>query len=255
MFSNSASCTGIIPSAGADWNITSNTTCSDGDIGLSENRTIFIPDDRILELNNITFEPSGPLDTYISVDSSGVLSLDENSTLYLNDEITSLVNESTDYTYDANGNMLNDSLWFYTYNEDNRLVTVTDQAGGLKEQYVYDHGGGQRKVKLTILDVTLNKTTYYLSQSWMRDEYTNGTTRDIHYIHANNELLARKDSDLGTFFYHPDHLGSTSLVMQTEGTYIYCEGMCSHGDLAIINLERIMYLPYGSPRQSSEEMF
>ncbi len=142
------------------------------------------------------------------------------------------------YAYDTNGNMLNDSIWLYSYNEDNRLVTVTDQAGGLKESYVYDHGGS-RKIKLTVLNESLNKTAFYLSQSWIRDEYTNGTIENTHYIHANNELLARKDASGEVTYYHPDHLGSTTVT--TDGA----------GDLR----ERIMYLPYGSPRQSSEEMF
>ncbi len=107
--------------------------------------------------------------------------------------------------------MLNDTIWLYTYNEDNRIVTVTDQTESLKENYVYDHGGS-RKVRLTVINESLNKTTYYLSQSWIRDEYTNGTSEDTHYIHANNELFARVDGSGDTTVYDPDHLGSTSVT-------------------------------------------
>ncbi len=235
---DSALCSGFFPVDGSDWNITSNTTCSGGDIRLSENKTLFVADDKILELNTAVFEPSGGLDEYINLGNGSELMLDASSEAYTNDLGGDSVSTPVEYGYDANGNMLNDSQWLYTYNEDNRLVTVTDHVGGLKESYVYYHGGS-RKVKVTVLNASLNKTTYYLTQSWIRDEYTNGTAENTHYIHANNELLARKDASGDVTYYHPDHLGSTTVTTNSSGELV----------------ERIMYLPYGSPRQTSEELF
>jgi len=144
----------------------------------------------------------------------------------------------TSLTYDGNGNMINDSNWLYLYNEDNRLKTVTTQAGVLKEQYLYDHVGN-RRVKLSVISDSLNKTTYYLGEDWLREEYTNGTIEDTLFVHANNELLARMDSAGARFFYHPDHLGSTVVVSRQDGSLE----------------ERISYKPFGEPRQVSDEVY
>ena len=40
-------------------------------------------------------------------------------------------------------------------------------------------------------------------------------------------------------YYHPDHIGSTTVTTNSSGELV----------------ERIMYLPYGSPRQTSEELY
>ncbi len=62
---------------------------------------------------------------------------------------------------------------------------------------------------------------------------------DYANIHANNELLTCNDSSREKTFYHPDHLGSTSVTSDAPGQL----------------KERITYLPYGSPLEESDELY
>jgi hypothetical protein len=52
-------------------------------------------------------------------------------------------------------------------------------------------------------------------------------------------MLAQKDSYGKKTYYHPDHLGSTTVISKQDGTLD----------------ERISYLPYGKPRLTSVELY
>jgi RHS repeat-associated protein len=233
-----ASCSGVSPSLGSDWNITANTTCSNGLIRLSENKTVFVAASKSLSMENLVLEPSGVQSAgFILVDNDSVFEIAANTTVYGDDVSSANLTNSVSLVYDANGNMINDSRLTFVYNDENRMKRVYN-GSNLVEEYIYDHSGN-RKVKLTVLSPSLNKTTYYLSQAWIREEYTNGTARDSLYVYANNELLARKDSAGDKHYYHPDHLGSTVVVTKPDGSLE----------------EHVTYEPWGLPRQQSDELF
>jgi YD repeat-containing protein len=71
------------------------------------------------------------------------------------------------YTYDANGNVTNDSVHAYTYDAANRLVSVD---GGATAQYAYDQNN--RRYKKT---VGSNVTHYVWEGSQVLSEHDGST--------------------------------------------------------------------------------
>jgi len=60
--------------------------------------------------------------------------------------------------------------------------------------------------------------------------YTNGTILNETYYYLNNKLIARNDSK-NLFFYHPDNLGSTTLVTNQSGSIVEEEFYLPYGDI------------------------
>ena len=120
----------------------------------------------------------------------------------------------TNYTYDANGNMVNDSEFTYAYNTANQMIEVRNTSNGLVEQYFYDHRGNRVKKFEKTTDGG-NRATYYVSSIY-EVELVNGTkTVNTSYYYANGERISRKETnstDSEVYYYHSDHLQSTSVV-------------------------------------------
>ena len=63
----------------------------------------------------------------------------------------------TPITYDANGNLTGDAQWSYTYDEENRLIKMTETSGNLDAAYEYDPYGkliryaGARRASMSLL--------------------------------------------------------------------------------------------------------
>ena len=120
------------------------------------------------------------------------------------------VNGST-YSYDANGNLLNDGTNNYTYDAANRLTSVTD--GTTTSTYLYD-GTGNRVVQ-TVNGIT---TPYVLDIAGGLPEVIAATTDGIRtsYLQVGSQLLAQDNS--GTWQYIlPDHLGSMRQLVNANG--------------------------------------
>lgn len=128
------------------------------------------------------------------------------------------------YTYDANGNIIEGNGFVFEYNDANQLEQIVNASDSLViAEYYYD-ARGQRVKK-----VEGGVTTYYIGSHY--ETRTDGvTTENTKYYFANNERIARGNPDGRTFYYHGDHLGSTSVVTNDTG------GLS----------EKVSYLPYGA---------
>jgi RHS repeat-associated protein len=140
------------------------------------------------------------------------------------------------YIYDANGNMINRAGVAITYDDDNRPIAL----GGMSDifdtqdlSFAYDAKG--QRVKKTVNTVTcltilfgyemcytINTTTL----STKHYECTNGTCKK--YLFSGNTRVVVK-TDTETWYYHPDHLGSSNIVTDASGnkaetTYYYPYG-------------------------------
>jgi RHS repeat-associated protein len=136
-----------------------------------------------------------------------------------------------EFEYDGNGNILLDENYFYEYDGFNRLrrVRENNSEGPLLVEYWYASGGQRFKKKIYGVDDE-NTTTIYIGKDFVRVINSSGTF-DIKYVRDNTgTLLARFDPDNTTFYYHPDHLGSTRLVTDEEGEVV----------------EETDYLPFGA---------
>ncbi len=123
----------------------------------------------------------------------------------------SLAYEATPITfdYDTIGNM-------YTNNYDNKPSSM----GSIS--FVYDYKG--QRVKKTIGSTS----TIYIDKLY---ECTGGTTNCTKYIFAGRNRIAKKTGDT-IHYYHPDHLGSSSVITSNSGG----------------NAGEIAYSPFGEAR-------
>ncbi len=107
------------------------------------------------------------------------------------------------------------SYYYYEYNNFNQLAKVRqgNSTGSIIEEYMYDHEG-QR-----ILKQSGSETTFYISENFIRISNSSGIFDTVYY-YDEKDLVARKDPDGKKYFYHPDHLGSTTLITNESGDVV-----------------------------------
>ncbi len=157
----------------------------------------------------ITFDPAGNWSSKIT---DGVL---ENRTHNLVNEITSI--NGVPFTYDFNGNLLQDAQHNYNYNQDNQLTSVTDQSAHptVLAQIQYDALG--RRVQKIGSPVTRR---YFYDGARLIEEQDVLQNPTATYVYGNalDELLMMKNIASGaTYFYQQNALGSVSAVTNLEG--------------------------------------
>lgn len=139
--------------------------------------------------------------------------------------------ESRQYQYDSNGNMISDSYGTYTYNFENRLVKYSSPNGPTTIAFTYDGDGG--RVRKTEEFGSNGSATVYIGKLYE----CAGTCSK--YIFAGTQRIALKPVGTNYFFYyHPDHLGSTNSVTN--------QGGCCSG--SVIEQSEQTYYPYGLTR-------
>ena len=91
-------------------------------------------------------------------------------------------------------------------------------SGRLLSEYWYDEGGIRFKKQVYGSDGE-STTTYYLGD-FLRVVNSSGSY-DTKYIRDTaGTLLTRIDEVNDTFYYHPDHLGSTKLITDSTGEVV-----------------------------------
>ncbi len=129
------------------------------------------------------------------------------------------------YTYDANGNMIGGAGRSLAYDAENRSISIT--MGSSTTTMVYDYSGD--RVKKTANGVT----NTYVGSLW---ECTATCTK---YIFAGPTRIAMKDGLGQVYYYHSDHLGSSTLI--TKG----------FGSDAGSKIQDLAYFPYGQIRTNT----
>ncbi|HJW33212.1 MAG TPA: RHS repeat-associated core domain-containing protein [Holophagaceae bacterium] len=108
------------------------------------------------------------------------------------------------FTYDANGNLLSDGNRTFTWDAENRLVSVTMVATGHVSQFVYDEMG--RRVEIVEQDNgSTSSDTKYL---WDGTGIVQTRNSDGHAIQQQLFSQGFVDSDGVNLYYLRDHLGS-----------------------------------------------
>ena len=124
------------------------------------------------------------------------------------------------YTYDANGNMLTGAGRTYTWNQENKPLTIVQ--GSTTTTFVYDGDGGRAK---KIVGTT---TTRYLSKLYECDN-----TNCSRFVWAGSTRIATIAVNTGTVnYWHGDHLGSSSVITDSAGTKV----------------QAVTYYPFGNTR-------
>ena len=117
------------------------------------------------------------------------------------------------YSYDANGNMLMGDGRVMTYDYENRLSTV--RKNGAATSFVYDGDGG--RVKKTVTNGGTTTTTTYVGKLYVCE----GTSCS-RLIYAGSQRIALvpeppSGRTASPSYFHPDHLGSTSVLTNAQG--------------------------------------
>ncbi len=117
------------------------------------------------------------------------------------------------YSYDANGNMLLGDGRIMTYDNENRLSTV--RKNGATTTFVYDGDGG--RVKKTVTSGSTTTTTTYIGKLYVCE----GTSCS-RLIYAGTQRIALvpmppSGRTPSPSYFHPDHLGSTSVLTNAQG--------------------------------------
>ncbi len=126
------------------------------------------------------------------------------------------------YTYDANGNMLTGAGRTYTWNPENKPLTILQ--GGTTTTFVYDGDGGRVK------KIAGTTTTRYISTLYECDN-----TNCSRFIWVGRTRIATIASNGIVNYWHGDHLGSSSVITDSTGAKV----------------ETITYYPYGGTRTNS----
>jgi len=138
------------------------------------------------------------------------------------------LSEQYDLIYDDNGNVVSGFGFNHSYNNFNQLVNSTDSVSGeIIAQYFYDSRGNRIK-KVEFHSDGSNTTTYYIGTNFVHVVNSSGVFNETYY-NDGKDLVARKDNEGNVFYYHPDHLGSTSIITNDTGDVV----------------EETSYLPFG----------
>ncbi|MDD4980038.1 MAG: SpvB/TcaC N-terminal domain-containing protein [Candidatus Omnitrophica bacterium] len=134
---------------------------------------------------------------------------------------------NTVISYDANGNLISKGSEQYQYDAENRLTQVNES--GIITSFVYDGDGGRVVKTLTTNDQRL--TTTYIGSLFEID--SDGTTRK-HIFAGSNRVctLTTNGQRLTTNYYHSDHLGSSSVISDSQGKATQTNSYKPYGGVA-----------------------
>jgi RHS repeat-associated protein len=125
---------------------------------------------------------SGPV--YLSVTNLAVLNNGTNADIITN--ITGnifLPQTPENFAYDADGNLTNDGRWTYTWDAENRLISMTNNANvpsaaRMRLDFIYDYQG-RRVSKATVNGSTTNSWLRFVYDGWNLENELNGTNNAI----------------------------------------------------------------------------
>src|SRR5262249_21744916 len=128
---------------------------------------------------------------------------------------------STSYLYDAAGNLTNDGSHTYTYDSENRLVSVD---GGATASYAYDQQN--RRIK----KVVGSSVTQYVWQGGQVMAEYNGSTGalQVEYIYSGGRMIANIAGGVTNYFLS-DRL-SVRLMLDASGNVVGRQAHLPFGD-------------------------
>jgi RHS repeat-associated protein len=145
------------------------------------------------------------------------------------------------YSFDSNGNTTAEGSRQYVYDQNQRLVLVTD-ASNTKREYKYN-GHGQRVKKVVYTQrgkkVENEVTTifHYNLAGQLIGESDETGAMIAEYVYLNNQPLAKIEG-ASTYFYVNDHLATPQKMMDVAGTVVWSADYKPFGE-ANVNVSTI----------------
>ena len=135
---------------------------------------------------------------------------------------------SKSYSYDGNGNALSDGIRTFTWNQDNRMISV--ERAGVTSHYQYN-GKGQRVKKVA----GGNTTIYHYDPQGNLIEETDGSGNLLaDYIYAGTQRLAMVKPDNSVYYYHNDHLGTPLAMTNQAQQVVWSASYLPFGEAVIV---------------------
>jgi len=131
------------------------------------------------------------------------------------------------FTFDSNGNTATEGTREFVYNQNQRLIRVTDGAM-TKGEYVYN-GYGQRVKKTVSGDTTVFH--YSLTGQIIAESNSVGNI-SAEYVYLNGQPLA-KIVEANTYYYHNDHLATPQKMTDASGTIVWAADYKPFGEATI----------------------
>src|SRR3989338_6134510 len=134
-------------------------------------------------------------------------------------------------TYDPNGNLVSGGGYYREYNSLNQLwkIYLNNASGVLLEEFTYDPLEERVLIKnVSLSNGTWKETVFYIFNNYIEVVNDSGAF-SFTYVYHEGQLIGELKPDGTKIFYHPDHLGSTTLITNQSGTPI----------------ENTSYTPYG----------
>jgi len=182
--------------------------------------------DRLTEAHNVPASGGGYSNYYYQYDSIGnmIYKSDVGQMTYGQNAGPHALTSASGYSYqyDANGNMIFGKNKTMVYDAENRLISSDN--GQATENYLYDGDGG--RVKKSIVSGQQSAETVYIG-SLYEVESEGKITKHI-FAGPNRVCSIKKDAAQGgltdSYYYHSDHLGSSNIITNANGTQVqYCE--------------------------------
>src|SRR3989338_3308934 len=130
------------------------------------------------------------------------------------------------------GNLITGDNYYREYNGLGQLQRVRDgnnASANILEEYFYDSNGDRIRISRYSYEGGTNETIYTPYKEWMQIKNSSGTF-NFYYVYQGDTLVARKNADGTKYFYHADHLGSTSLITDQNGNVVENEFYSPFGE-------------------------
>ncbi|MBP5640334.1 MAG: hypothetical protein J6X55_12690, partial [Victivallales bacterium] len=122
-----------------------------------------------------------------------------------------------DFTYDANGNLLNDGVRSYTWTADNRILSETILSTGMTRTVEYDAFGNRSSV--TYGNGVTVKYTIDVDGMLFASESTDGTRR-TYVLGDGGQIAGFLDENGNAYYFVTDRLGSVISVLDEAGATV-----------------------------------
>lgn len=157
--------------------------------------------------------------------------------------ISTGINPATDANGNATDYTVNNITRHIDYDCENRPIKITDTAGTITE-FAYDYSG--QRVYKKVSSGAVSSEDYYVGNIYEENYAVDSSTTvplyhsTTNYVYAGSIRVAaivKENSDLNqTYYYHGDHLGSSSIITDGSGTVI----------------RNISYQPWGKVHSNTE---
>ncbi len=137
------------------------------------------------------------------------------------------------------GNLVTGDNYYREYNGLGQLIRVRDGnniSAQILEEYFYDSNGDRIKINRYSYTGGTNETIYTPYKEWMQIKNSSGSF-NFHYIYQGDALVARLNPDGSKWFYHSDHLGSTSSITDENGNVVENEFYSPFGESLSTNAQ------------------